>query len=68
MREDQEVFIVTYRGRPIARLIPEEPTDPSKLEFEQTWAELHQLAMELGRQWPKGLSAAQAVSDDRREL
>ena len=32
------------------------------------WNELERLGVEIGRRWPAGVSAAEAVRDDRREL
>jgi hypothetical protein len=32
------------------------------------WAEMDELADEVAGRWPAGLSAAEAVNEDRREL
>jgi prevent-host-death family protein len=74
VRERQEVYAVTHRGRTIARLIPEAlaraplDSDSQAPDFETLWSEMDQLAAEIGQEWPEGVSAAQAVSEDRREL
>lgn len=68
VREHQEVYAITYRGRIIARLIPEPMPQAGAAEFEALWSEMDQLAAEIGQEWPEGISAAQAVSEDRREL
>ncbi|MBI3973226.1 MAG: type II toxin-antitoxin system Phd/YefM family antitoxin [Chloroflexi bacterium] len=68
VREHQEAYVVTHRGRVIARLVPEGADHRTATEFETLWSEMDQLAEEIGREWPEGVPAAQAVSDDRREL
>lgn len=35
-------------------------------EFELLWAEMDEIAKEVSKTWEKGVSAAQAVADDRR--
>jgi prevent-host-death family protein len=65
VREQHAVYAVTHRGRIVARLVPEPPADD---DFEARWSELDEIAAEIGREWPEGISAADAVSQDRREL
>ena len=67
VRERDEVFIVTNRGRRIARLVPETTTAASDFDAE-AWSDMDRLAEEIGRSWPRGSSAADAVSADRRDL
>ena len=59
---------MTHHRRPVARPALKIAGCPPGREFEVVWAEMDQLAAEIGREWPKGISAAQAVSEDRREL
>ena len=61
VREEKETITITYRGRPVARLVPVEDADV-------LWSELDQLALEIGSYWPKEISAAEAVKEQRREL
>jgi prevent-host-death family protein len=68
VREQNEVYAVTHHGRTIARLIPEPDVRADAADFEAAWSDLDELAEEIGREWPRGLSAAEAVSADRREL
>lgn len=69
VREDGETIEVTHRGRVVARLVPAgPPSSASAAEFSRIWADMDQLAAEIGARWPAGLSAADAVSEDRREL
>ena len=69
VREHHEEYAVTYRGRPIARLIPDAMAEVGgSTDLETLWAEMDRVADEVGREWPQGVSAAEAVGEDRREL
>lgn len=65
VRERHEEYVVTHQGRVIARLVPAERPDLPSPEFEQLWSEMDALAAEIGRDWPAGLSAADAIAEDR---
>jgi prevent-host-death family protein len=67
VRERHETYAITHRGRVVARLVPaaEQTMDE---EFEAVWAEMDQLAAEIGQEWPEGVTAADAVRGERREL
>ena len=67
VREDGETIDVTYRGRVVARVVPVEQS-PSAEEASAVWANLAALSREIGRRWPAGVTAAEAVSEQRREL
>jgi prevent-host-death family protein len=62
VRETGEEVQVTYRGEVVALLIPVKPARNS----EKAWAKLDNLAAEIGARWPKGVSAAEAVTEARR--
>lgn len=64
VREDKEVIELTFRGEVVASIKPVERAG-SVETLEQVWEERDRLAAELGKNWPKGLSAAQAVTEDR---
>ncbi len=65
VREKKESFDITYRGRVIAWLVPVERPEPEE-DWRKVWAEMDELAEEIGKQWPSGISAAEAVSKQRR--
>ncbi len=67
VREDKESFTITYRGRVVARLVPVDNGQRQEDE-DQVWAEIDDLALEIGRVWPKGVTAVDAVREQRREL
>ena len=63
VRETGSQVQVTHRGKVVALLIP---VATSQEDENRSWANLDALAAEVGARWPKGLSAAQAVSEARR--
>ena len=65
VRETGSQVQVTYRGKVVALLIPVERSREPEQEA-QAWMELDRLAAEIGVRWPAGISAEQAVSEDRR--
>ncbi len=68
VRENNESYIVTYRGRPVAKLEPVQNNEEQLARDLSILEEMDRLAEEITKHWPKGLSAADAVSADRREL
>jgi prevent-host-death family protein len=78
VREEGAEVLVTHYGRPVARLVPvvSEPAavrsaaggESAKDGAAAVWAELDQLAAEIGARWPGGISATEAVAEGRREL
>ena len=65
VRETGSQVQVTYHGKVVALLVPVTATPNSDTE-KHAWDELDSLAAEIGARWPKGVSAAQAVSEARR--
>ena len=65
VRDHHEEYAVTYRGRVVARLVPAVPAAARRSEFEALWSEMDALAAEIGRHWPAGQSAADAIAEDR---
>jgi prevent-host-death family protein len=68
VRDEGAEVLVTHYGRPVARLLPIPPESTPEGERAQVWAELDQLAAEIGARWQEGASAAEAVAEGRREL
>ena len=68
VREDRETIEVTYRGKIVARLVPADQPGTDGSDFARIWADMDRLAAEFGARWPEGLSAADAVSEQRCEL
>lgn len=68
VREDKEVVAITHRGRIIARLTPVNQPEEQQVEASRVWAEIDELAREIGAKWPVAVGAVEAVSEQRREL
>ena len=68
VREGNETFVVTYRGRPVAKLEPVQDSEEQLARDLTILEEMDRLAEEIAKRWPEGLSAAGAVAADRREL
>ena len=68
VREKKEIITITYRGKAVAKLVPVESLEDKRAEAAAVWAEMEELAREIGRHWPPGVSAAEVVSEQRREL
>jgi antitoxin (DNA-binding transcriptional repressor) of toxin-antitoxin stability system len=66
VEDEGQTVEITRLGRVVAHLAPA-PVRPAAgtAEF---WAEWDALAERIGRTWPEGVSAADAVKEDRREL
>jgi prevent-host-death family protein len=64
VRETGSEVQVTYHGQVVALLIPAKRA--SKKGDKTAWAKLDNLAAQIGARWPKGVSAARAVSESRR--
>jgi len=68
VREVGESYTVTYRGRAVAQLVPVASEQEQEAEWEKIWAEMDETAAEIGKKWPKGVSAVEAVREQRRDL
>ena len=64
-REEAVEVEITFRGRPVARLVPVRNRS-SEASGDKHWRALDVIAADIGRRWPKGVSAAAAVADARR--
>jgi prevent-host-death family protein len=64
VRENNESIDVTVQGEVVARLVPVIRTvDPEQMQ--RIWEEEDRLAEEIGKYWPEGVSAADAIAEDR---
>ena len=65
VREDGAEVQITYHGKVVALLVPVAEADQTVQEA-KAWTDIDHLAAEIGARWPKGLSASQAIAEDRR--
>jgi len=68
VRERRARYLITYRGRPVAALIPLEGSQgPVVLEGESgTWERLTQIGEEIGQGWQSPQSSTELLSESRR--
>ena len=68
VREGGKEVVITYRGVPVARIVPTRSSETVEKVLESVWVEMDRLSEEIGRKWPAGVSAEDAVSEQRREV
>ena len=70
VREKKERIQITHRGVVIALLVPVPARRSSAQEKsdEAVWMDIDELAAEIGAHWPKGVSAVDAIREDRSRL
>ncbi len=62
--EQREIIQITHHGRVVAQIAPA-TQPPSEKEWREYWEKMDSLAAEIGKYWPTGVSAAQAIAEDR---
>ncbi len=68
VRYANETFLITYYGRPVAKLRPLVDPETTTYDTREVLAEMDRIAEEVTKHWPKGVSAVDAVAQDRPEL
>ena len=70
VRESREIIDITHRGEVVARLVPvERPLSRAEeTRFAAVWADMDRLAAEIAAHWPAGVTAEEAVREQRRDL
>jgi prevent-host-death family protein len=68
VREGKETISITYRGKVVAQIVPVEDKEAMRAKALKVWAEIDELAKEITAHWPAGVSAVEAVKEQRREL
>ena len=69
VRDGREEFVITVDGKPVARISPwteEMSGDEFNREIRAWLKSIEPLAREISAVWPKGVSAADAVAEQRR--
>jgi prevent-host-death family protein len=62
----ESVTVIGADGKPVARVIPLRPQPEEAVSDEDWLAEWDALAEEVGKTWKGGLSAVEAVAEQRR--
>jgi prevent-host-death family protein len=71
VRLKRKDVIVTYRGKPIARIVPLDDAGRASRPAQPAgglWSEMDALAAEVTAAWNGTMSGADAVSEGRRDL
>lgn len=68
VREKGEEVDITYRGKVVARIVPSGRTRADREEIAAWWRRHDELGKEISKHWPKGVSAVDAIREQRREL
>ncbi len=68
VQEQRAEYLITHRGRAVARLVPAEPPAASQAEIEAWLAEWEEIAAEIGRLAPERVTTEEVIRDMRREL
>ena len=68
VHEHGEEVKVTRRGKVVAKIVPAEDLEDTKRRSAAVWARLDKLAEKISAVWPQGVSAVEAVREQRREL
>ena len=68
MQEQRVEYLITHRGRAVARLVPAEPAAASQAEIEAWLAGCEEIAAEIGRLAPERVTTDDVIRDIRREL
>lgn len=62
VREERAEYVITYRGRPVARIVP----IVTEEEAERSLENLEQLSQEISARWQSDKSAVEILSEMRR--
>ena len=68
VRERRESVTITHRGKPVAQLVPLADPDEIRAQGLSVLARIDELATEISAHWPAGVTAEEAVREQRREL
>lgn len=63
--ESGQIVEVTRQGQVVARLVPVQHAANNRERVRQALADIDKLAAEIGKHWPEGVSAEDAVNDVR---
>jgi prevent-host-death family protein len=62
VREERVEYVITYRGQPVARLVPITHEEDDT----QAWQELERLSQEISVRWRSDKSAVELLTEMRR--
>lgn len=65
--ERGQIVEVMRQGKVVARMVPVQPPTQDADKIRNALADIDRLAAEIGKHWPKGVSAEDAVNDVRED-
>jgi prevent-host-death family protein len=68
VREEKEEIEITYRGKVVARLVPVDDAAERARRSDEAWARFRRVGEQIAAAWPEGVSAVDAIREQRREL
>jgi antitoxin (DNA-binding transcriptional repressor) of toxin-antitoxin stability system len=66
VRDRRDVVFVAENGRIIARIVPPELTPEEIAQSLAAFDEMDEVAAEIGARWPHGVTAVDAIDEQRR--
>ena len=66
VREEQEQYTITYRGKPVAVLLPIEQLPMQPPSQDDVWAELDRLGEQIFDNWDADQTASQLLTEMRQ--
>jgi len=65
VRETGQPVDITYHGKTVARIVPAEARR-RELTVDEWWSDMEDFGRRLSEKWPKGVSAVDAIREERR--
>jgi|GEM_PF-2126816 len=67
VRDSKEAIDATIRGEIVFRITPIRAKSTAE-EHAEVWKRHEEVSLDISRNWPKGVTAEDAINDIRREL
>ena len=68
IRDNRTPIAITNRGKVVAQIIPVVDDEERRQRLEEVWKRMDDTAEEISSRWPKGVSAVEAVREERGPL
>jgi antitoxin (DNA-binding transcriptional repressor) of toxin-antitoxin stability system len=68
LQETGEPVEILDQGQVVAMIVPAADPPPTQEELDAYWNEWDELSEDIGKVWPEGVTAVDAINDVRRDL
>ena len=68
IRDNRTPIAITNRGKVVAQIIPIIDDEERRRRLEEVWKRMDDTAKEISARWPEGVSAVDAVREERGPL